>query len=56
MDQAFLPLAVVRVMLCEAEEKLVTFLGLAFIMLSTLRDTKALLFETGVWKHSREIP
>lgn len=38
-------MAVVRVMLCEAEKELVASLGLACIMLSTVRDTRALMFE-----------
>lgn len=45
MDQVFVPVAFVTVMLCEAEKELAAFLGLSCIMLSTVRDTGALLFE-----------
>lgn len=45
MDQVFLPMADVRVMLWKAEKELVASLGLACITLSTVRDTRALLFE-----------
>lgn len=45
MEQVFLPMVVMRVKPCEAEKDLVASLGLACIMLSAVRDTRALLFE-----------